>query len=237
MLSKMEQIYSKQSITFDYCFYENDSSDKTSSLLKAFMSEKLKNRKGFVQSEKLGSKLLVRSNGGRSIERVQNLANCRNKCFLKCKYDSDWTFIIDSDIYFNENTINIFLETYNKYKSQKIVMLTANTADGKGNYFDTWAHKDKNGRYFSQGYLTKKYGDAKIFSDDECDRKKWIKNEPIVVKSAFGGCALILTSVLKNCKWSAPNGCEHWEFCNMVQRYGNIVICPNVKCLNKESRK
>lgn len=240
ILSKIELKYTKD-IQFEYCFFENDSIDSSPLLLQQF----IKTRNGKLTCEKAKKNIDIKpiigrgNNKSRSVERTQILANYRNKCIQSLMpLKSNWTLFLDSDIYFNENIISQFLHNVNTFGTiQNIVMFTANTIDIRGFYFDTWAHKDINDKYFSQNYLIQKYGDAKIFSDIKIERENWIKGKPILVNSAFGGYAFIKSAVLNKCKWSAPNGCEHWEFCKMVRTHGNICICPAIICTNKETKQ
>lgn len=225
-------------IKFEYCFYQNDSIDKTGVLLTEFM----KHRKGKITNEQNNrtqiKPIIGRGNAkSRSTERTQLLAQYRNKCLNQMKpLSSKWTLLIDSDIYFDETIIEQFLNHIDKQHTSNIVMYTANSIDNSDCYFDTWGYRDINDKYLSRAYLINKYGDAKIHSDIKEERQRWTNGHPICVNSAFGGCVFIKSDVLNKCKWSAPIGCEHWEFCKNVRQYGVIVVCPLIVCINRETR-
>ena len=241
-LTNIEQLYQNEH-RFEYCFYENDSTDQTQTLLNSFM----KTRNGIFTSEQHPKShikpMIGRGNEkSRTTDRTHSLAEYRNMCFAKSKpLKSEWTLIIDSDIYFDEHIIANFVEHVEKYSNDGFVMYTANTVDSSGLYFDTWAYKDTRNVYLTREYLIQKYGKdgARIHSDIAVDRQCWNDGKPISVNSAFGGCAFIESVILNECSWSAPIGCEHWEFCRMVRECnggkGKIGVCPTIKCVNRES--
>jgi hypothetical protein len=50
------------------------------------------------------------------------------------------------------------------------------------------------------------------------------------VKSAFGGCFLIKTSVYNKIKWEASI-CEHHSFCEKARQFGDILLEPRLKVI------
>lgn len=53
----------------------------------------------------------------------------------------------------------------------------------------------------------------------------------IIVKSAFGSMTLIKTDVYNKVQWNSTI-CEHHSFCNNVNKYGKIIVDPNVILFN-----
>ena len=88
-------------------------------------------------------------------------------------------------------------------------------------YYDSWALID---RYGNHGMT---WSSNPFYHPD--DRAKWESNNPVSVKSAFGGCPMIKTSSLNKVEWSTDSGCEHWNFCRDIRSYGKIIVAPDVK--------
>ena len=245
--------------TFEYIFYENDSIDKTYILLQEF----IKNRKGYVLTEKMDTE---KYGDTRELKRVKNLTYYRNQTIKnKNNFESTWTICVDTDIYFENNIIDKFLEIHTNTKYNKnISMLLPNSIDiniecnnknyhkcNLYHYYDTWAFIDRNNNLCTENEKdNKKQTRCNPFTYNKNDMDYWEKNEPVKVNSAFGGLCFIKTSILKkndifwsyfNYKYNNIGGCEHWLFCKRLRKYGNIYICPNIICLhdrkNRESNR
>ena len=91
-------------IEFEYYFYENDSTDDTKKILEDFF----RYRKGKLVSEKL---LAPKFGSVITPQRMRAMAEYRNKILNFAKpMDSDYSLIWDSDVDFDENILNKFLE-------------------------------------------------------------------------------------------------------------------------------
>jgi hypothetical protein len=63
------------------------------------------------------------------------------------------------------------------------------------------------------------------------DDSLFIKHNNInSVKSAFGGCFLIKTSVYNKIKWESSI-CEHHSFCEKARQFGDILLEPRLKVI------
>ena len=244
--------YYKQYI-FEYVFYENDSVDKTLTLLQEFLHA----RNGYVisdilRTEKYGDTM--------ELERVKNMSYYRNQSIKKrADFTSDWTMVIDTDIYFEKDIIHRFIDTYNTLlrnnNNQTIGMLLPNGLDiniecknrayhkcNMYHYYDTWAFIDReNNNYLEYGEDNGKQSRCNPFKYCDKDIQDWYNDMPVEVHSGFGGLFFMPTHILQNkdvfwsyfdFKFDKNGGCEHWLFCKRVRKYGKIYICPNVFCFH-----
>ncbi len=211
----------RDSHSFIYSFFENDSKDNTSNILKIW----IQNKNGFLITE-----VLHTQNWGSipSKTRTKALASYRNECLrilAKNEVEYDYIFVVDSDILYETSLLKNMLEIIEL--NPNVGMVTPNTiqnvsdAFNKGidsSYFDSWALIDKQGNagltYASNPFLLAE------------DRQKWDQGEHVVVKSAFGGAALIRGEIFKcnNLKWNGEKGCEHWFLCDCIRSLNYLVI-------------
>jgi len=233
-LKQMETYYSRR-IDLNYAFYENDSIDNTTQILTDFMSTRI-DRGRFI-SEHLGTSFINRYHKELANTNIRTirLAECRNRCFDGLHpLDSEWTLIIDSDIYFPINILDKFLEEYENLRSDKIAMLLANGLNSDGYYYDEWAFRDVSGHRCNKGLLQHRFERIDIFCLNEKDRHNWVIGKPVKVMSGFGGCGFVRSNLLEHSRWTTPKECEHIEFCKNLREHGDIYICPNIICHNFE---
>tara|TARA_R110000824_G_scaffold33234_1_gene106607 strand:+ start:1262 stop:2092 length:831 start_codon:yes stop_codon:yes gene_type:complete len=216
-LEKLEQ--STSNCVFEYYFYENDSVDNTVNILDKW----LRNRTGEIKSEKLGKPKFSQST---SVQRQIDMTDYRNRMLnIKSPLESNYTLILDSDVIYDEQLINNYLE----YFDDDVVMVTPNVLQNikckmfdptKDSYYDSFALidlEDNHGMTWT----------SNPFIRTE-DRQRWGEGLPIHVSSAFGGCPLIKTEVLNRVRWSTDGGCEHWNFCKQISTYGKIIVTPKI---------
>jgi|688.fasta_scaffold30177_7 hypothetical protein len=221
-LSTLDNI-SKENNTSFY-FYENDSIDNTKESLQKWIDTK----NGFLLSENIKA---PKFGSVPDIQRLILLSYYRNKAkTLLLNSDSEYTLLIDTDINFDINHLNILYESIIRLNC---AMVIANTrqhqiADLMNNqtidsFYDVFALRDvfnNNGLYFT---------DCPFILNH--NREAWINNQPIRILSGFSGFALIRTDILKqqNCFWSTCGHSEHVNFCYNINRYGEIFIIPECK--------
>ena len=205
--------------SFFYSFYENDSLDDTSKILRKWLDD----RKGILLTEKRND---PKWESVPSISRTQAMAQYRNCCLFSLRNKSfDYLFIIDSDIYYNKYLFKSMIDLINNNKMYG--MLTSNTQQNVSDkfdknkstsYYDSWALKDLRG---NQG-LSFAYNPFIMNSD----RKRWDNSLPISVASAFGGISLIRGDLLKENKliWNGDLGCEHWFFCERIREMKYLIV-------------
>tara|TARA_B100001248_G_scaffold262022_1_gene255626 strand:- start:1971 stop:2894 length:924 start_codon:yes stop_codon:yes gene_type:complete len=248
---KFSIIEKNYSNLFDFEFYifENNSDDGTKNFIDLFVKE----RKGKVLSidftEKEMSNYIF--DDQISKQRGKFMSMIRNKLKdFHGKLKSDYTTIIDSDVYFD---FNIFIKMIEKLHDDKIAMVTPFVTDftdtlngGYTHYYDTLALKTNSGYSFKKiGTIClfrecekcrklSKLRNLKIKDEDLLDMKGDNNNNLIDVKSAFGCFAMLRTSVYNKCRWSTDY-CEHFSFCKEVKKYGSIVIATDIKITNNST--
>jgi|688.fasta_scaffold103775_3 hypothetical protein len=206
---------------FSFFFYENDSVDNTAKILEDWLSTK----EGKLISEKLN---YPKFGSVSSEERFSLMSYYRNKLAESVKpLDSDFTLILDSDVIIYNDLIN----DYMKYMTHNSVMLTSNTVvksidckmGGSGPvYYDSLALTD------IHGYSGMTWSSCPFYHAS--DRQKWEIGSPVLVKHAFGGAALIRSSILNIIDWSSTGYCEHWAFCDQAGLFGDIFVVPTIMC-------
>ena len=203
-------------IEFEYYFYENDSTDDTKKILEDFF----RYRKGKLVSEKL---LAPKFGSVITPQRMRAMAEYRNKILNFAKpMDSDYSLIWDSDVDFDENILNKFLE-YRDEGAMLCPNIRQNVPCMMGSGDDT--------SYYDSLSLVDRYDvlcmiwAGNPFYDEE-DRAKYEKGLPIEVHKAFGGFVLIKSEVLnkESVEWFS-NGClEHWGLCERVREQNEKII-------------
>lgn len=208
---------------FEFYFYENDSTDQTPSILQKWLN----NKNGQLISENLN---VPKFGSVTNVERLVLLSYYRNKAkTLIANSNSDYTLLIDTDIFFSNVNFTILYEFMRKVDT--CAMVVSNTRqyqiedlmENKTNdsFYDVFALRDyynNNGLYFT---------DCPFVLNS--DREAWKQNQAIQIKSGFSGFALIKTDILKqqDCYWSTCGHSEHVNFCYSVNRYGDIYMLPS----------
>tara|TARA_R110000751_G_scaffold234606_1_gene336213 strand:- start:312 stop:1130 length:819 start_codon:yes stop_codon:yes gene_type:complete len=203
----------------DFYLYENDSKDNTQELLSAWMV----NKEGKLKSETLNAPSFGHV---AQKDRMERMAYYRNTALEMAKpLKSEYTLLLDSDVEFDTNIISEYL----KHMKDDVVMTTPFIKQnikcfmckcGKRSYYDSYALRD------SKNALCMTVNCNPFYELE--DRTKWDDKKPVKVNSAFGGAALIKTEVLNKVKWSTNGGCEHWNFCKEVRKYGDIIVIPTI---------
>jgi hypothetical protein len=222
----------------NFYIYENNSTDNTKLELEK-LEKQYKNI--FVKSE----------NTNNYFNRFKNICIARNNLlnFYKDKTginnssndnsgsNKNWVILFDTNIIFDEKTV---IELINKIKYNG-VMYCANTL-----FYDFIKHKVE----YYYDILALNYG---IFFQKPISRifdiKKYLNyNEEtklIEVKTGFGGLVLIKKDVLfevggwhlikpknvKNTNLKSDMICEHWYFCDAINKKGKIYIVNSAKSI------
>ena len=226
-LAQLEALETRYDLS--YYFYENDSTDNTSSILEKWM----KSRQGKFSSNNLGDDLFTNKDvGERLIQRMKKMAYYRNLMLqlgLDDKVNTEWSLVLDTDIEFDANIIDDYL----KYHYKGVVMMTPHIEQtvkchicdppcNKLSYYDSWALRTKESPCRSVTF-----GCNPFWEKD--NRDKYKKGETVEVECAFGGIALIKTKSLTQSKWDTTGDCEHVMFAEGIRKTGKIIVCPKVK--------
>lgn len=205
---------------------ENDSTDGTADLFKK--ADPCFN----VIDLKLG---LPRLPGGRTHHRTQKLALLRNRLLeltdISC---GEYTMILDTQVRWTPQILQSHVDLLDQ--NPDVAMVTSwgrvRRSEPCDFHFDTYA-TIINGRPCDYNVNLWPCEHAGTKHDHQCHRNRGAppihdEKKVIDVDSACGGLFLIRSSVLKKCRWnvSHPMGCEHWDFCREVKKYGRIVINP-----------
>lgn len=203
-----------------YSFYENDSVDQSASLLVDW----LRGRTYSFISEVLGLPYWR----SEERERTQLLATARNAALRRLlQRPTDYVLILDVDLEFSANDCYRLIDVLNQHPhaamtcASSIQPLVSIDTGSPWSYYDSWALIDRMDRAALSGLEVP-------FLDLE-DRHRWMTGQPIPVNSAFGGVAVVRTSVLRkhNVTWNGNAGCEHWAFCRQVRQGGSILVLPD----------
>ena len=236
-------------LKFEYFILENNSNDGTPSFIKFFMQEREGKFKSINFTEDELKK--YKFDDPISTKRGNFMAMLRNKLKdFHGKLNSDYSVLIDSDVYFD---FNIFMKMIEKFNDKKIAMITPFVTDftdtidgGYSHYYDTLALKTNSGIDFKKvGTLClfkqcqkcrklSKFRNLGIKDSDLLDMNGDNNDNLIDVKSAFGSFAMLRTSTYNKCNWGSGY-CEHFSFCKKVKKYGNIVIATDIKITNNSS--
>jgi hypothetical protein len=215
----MEEELIPKGYRFIYSFLENDSKDMTAAVLSRWLDD----RKGFLLTEKTGSRKYgsVQSN-----ERTKWLARYRNVCLSVLDFWAfDYLLIVDTEVNYRPDLIERMVEELEA--DPTVGMITPNTVQdvtdaigdtGLPSYYDSWALIDMDG---NQGLTFA----ANPFVDVD-DRRNWEDDFPIDVQSAFGSIAMVRGSILEenDISWDGEKGCEHWAFCKGIRDAGYAVM-------------
>lgn len=200
---QLDTIKEKFNLQLCYYVYENDSSDSTPYMIIDYYRNN--NLKGSYQIERLSKKEWA---SVKNINRSADMAKYRNKMKSLCndfEY-SDYSIIVDTDVDFTPK--NFFDSIKLLKQNPDIAMVTPYAYAGNTLlYYDTYAL------------------DSPV---NICV----LMPEVQPVHSAFGGFAVIRTHVLEQCHWDIiPNKVcsEHNYFCEMVRKYGKVVIARDIR--------
>jgi len=219
LFANLASLEANTSSEFEYFFYENDSTDNTKAILREWIS----NKDGLLKSEDLNTVSFSQSS---SVERQVLMTKYRNRMLALAKpLLSEYTLILDSDVSFGPDLINQYLLCFDS----NVAMVTPNVLQnikckmcdcGQDSYYDSFALIDEgmqHGLTWSHNPFVSKN-----------DRSSWDDDQPVSVFSAFGGAALIKSSILNKVIWSTDGGCEHWNFCKSVRKFGKILVIPYI---------
>jgi hypothetical protein len=198
--------------------YENDSNDKTRSILEQHKKENYH----YIFEDNVSEPL-----------RTKRLANGRNKILEKMqKINKDkyyhYFIMLDMDDVNQSGTFVNSIETCFEYENWDV--LTGNQSQ---KYYDLWALRKKNDmdydcwekvkNHFFKIYAKYKYVDSKF--------KNYPRQEGLLeVDSAFGGAAIYkIESIPSQCKYvgTHANGnekCEHVEFNECIKKNGGAIF-------------
>lgn len=243
--SHLEKLYLLKSLCSDFhmVIYENDSKDRTRTVLEQFKSTHSNTHMIF---DKLNGKINIPSTVTKPyscyVQKPLNLAYARNVLleYVETNFSHyDYMMMVDLDTVvknFDPNMIHQILQKYND------VMWDALTANSDTKYYDIWAL-----RIYPDIWNEELHGRLwKNPIDYDCwmnkDQKKSVHenkvNIPsnfqlIPVTSAFGGLGLYKVSSINGCRYSAEFDqsltCEHVHFHDHLNKKGgNIFICPDL---------
>lgn len=194
-----------------FFIYENDSSDKTKSLLK-------KLKKDNPNFNYLSEELRLKSFGQvKDVERTNNLALHRNKCLKHIKRyhkNTDYTIVIDLD--FDSISLNGIYHSFGRLsKNENIDAIAGFSYEVKTNKsnqkilwnYDSWAFR------LNWWEDLQKYGYI-----DGRDPMYWfgvfqppVGSDLMPVNSAFGGCCIYKTNIFTQGNYTGED-CEHVTF-------------------------
>ena len=245
VFSRLQQLEQRCThVKFSYAFFENDSKDKTRDLIRDFLKGKDPEKNKLITAS-----LPPYLNRSVNYDRVKRLGDLRNALLHEMRpFTSDYTLMIDSEIYFEVEAFVRMLEVIQRrtdlamitpYASQ---IFTATQLAQQGmikegdakrfqesnkiftvnHYYDTFAFVDTQGR----NYWPKCVFPQCKQCDPEEHKKAAVDSDGLcIVNSAFGGFALIRSSILNDprVKWDTVDLfdkyalCEHILFCNSVR--------------------
>lgn len=226
---------------FYYWILENDSKDRSASLVSDFMKSK-KGRwcTGTMNNKKWGD---IKHKG-----RVEDMVMYRNmnKRMIEFGPMKPGALPMDiNDLYILQDVRNIRMNEWDPWTSKySIVLDTQITFDN--DIFEKMENILRINNDVAMvtpfGYVKDSpmtYYDTYALSDMKGNSKpdpKWVKitdkTKIFVVQSAFGGFVMIKSGTLRKCKWGVINrDCsEHNAFCDAIAKTGSkVVVCPGVK--------
>jgi hypothetical protein len=237
LTNKLNQMENKYSIKFEYLIYENNSNDEFKSFLKNF----IKKNDGKLLSEDTNN---VKYNSIISKERgkYMNYIRNRNKQFHG-ELNSNFTLLIDSDVYFNESVIISYINHIINNKNIAMIsghILCHNIIDKDRlyHYYDSLPFSTDKYNYINTGNtcLFKKCLSCinkRISNNILVDENDLINDGDILnVNSCFGSLSMIPTNVYNKVFWNSNYGLEetdHYGICQELKKYGNLVFDTNIK--------
>lgn len=248
---QMETLYN---VTFSYFFFENNSKDQSKELINRFIA----NRPG---SMLFTDTLPPFKNLGVNYDRVNRLAGLRNRLINSVTpLQTDWTLLIDTDIYFNPESLQKLFDV--QPAKQNIAMVTpyakeiytgkmikkqekslANVDENRifsvNHYYDTFAFvdiQDKNYWPNCNFQACNRCAEARKVTDKSTLIPA--EQEVVDVRSAFAGFAIVETKYLNDSdvRWKTIDLfgkyaiCEHVAFCDALKHKSGKRIVIAQKC-------
>lgn len=243
-LESMEAMYD---VRFRYYFYTNNNTDDTAAKLEGFVRARGADA-GRVMSEMLAAPTYTPTEF--KYARVKFLADLRSKHLRSMReageLTSDWTIIMDSQVYFEPDILIRLMSTEPRSKEDSpIAMLTCNTKEIRRNpefnpshpdpryrqpfishnhYYDSYALVELDGRMF---YPVCRFPECTTCVT-RCQQNGIAKytDDLVNVRSAFAGFVMMPTRYLQpdyvewkttEMRWGELALCEHIYFCDMVR--------------------
>lgn len=201
-LDTLEKIRRKDT-EYEYAYYifENDSSDDTVEICKAFMAR----NNGAFQSDVMNKK---QWEDVKDIDRVTDMAIYRNACKALCPdvSASEFCVLVDTKVTFSEDIFDVFRDTL---RNETIAMVTPFGKVGKKPvYYDTYALEFKENK----------------------KRTVRMNTGIIDVLSACGGVFMVKSPAVVGSSWAGIDGnkSEHNAFCYSVSDFGRVVINTSI---------
>ena len=210
----------------NYYIYENDSNDDTPNLIKEFYTHS----KGLYSCEILGNKEHA---GNSRPERLRDLAIYRNKMKELCKIwdNTEYSFIIDSEIKFSHDIMKKMIETITS--DNNIAMVTPfGTPEFSDDYYDTFAYLDMQGG--KEPPKTYEISEARTrFSGFVCIKQKYSNTAngiPLEIKVSISISAIWYVSTENNNRPINQSNLEKMKFYTInptteptISRYKNLT--------------
>lgn len=260
------EAWERAGLPIRYYFLENDSVDATAALLAEFM----RGRRGRLESRRLAVRY-DRRRGSQHHDRIMPLARMRNFIVDTAMADSqctehEWTLLLDSEIFFPVDVLGrMFLSRSLDPNPESIGMLTCYTqqlfspqaAPGAtvpcpdmpnwaiaDHYFDTFAFQDAGHRHhhpFCAFARCRRCGPSR----PPGHRQHLIPSTAAIVEvaAAFGGLALVPTSILRDprIRWTTYGSgfeqeqmlAEHVVLCDRLRTITGrrVVVLQDVDCV------
>jgi len=224
---------------FEYFFYENNSTDNSKKLIQSFMECRL----GKYLCENIDNP--NKWTNPISPERGLWMTQLRNKIKrIHGILNSDYTFVIDSNITFTPNTINDFIKTFENDNTISVVSpYTKCVTSASNHYYDSLALRTLSGLNYLNTGNTCPFKHCK-----RCIRSRNIKrtkiddnqlldiNDKIIdVSVVFGGCSMYPTKYYNIYNYDSNTVlekklvCEHFDFVEKFRENGRIVINSDIR--------
>lgn len=255
--AELEKMYADK-VAFTYAFFENDSKDNTKELIQKFLLNK-----DPTKNKLITACMQPYLNRGVNFARVRRLADLRNKLVSDLRpLDTDYTLMIDSEIYFDPTTFGRMLSIIQRrtdiamvtpyatqiYTNEQLqaqlkpedkakLNMTHNKIYTMNHYYDSFAFTDSNGRNFWPKCI---FPMCKTCNMHEDTQPVLDGDGLCVVNSAFGGFALIHSDIMNDVrvKWDTFDLfdkyalCEHLLFCNNVRVVSGKKIVVDTLAIN-----
>ena len=227
-----------------FWFYENDSSDGTSTLLQG--TARWLEREG--HEVQLLSETTAEPKGmgsERSSARCSRIAQCRNGLLgaaLESLLGTPFALWLDTSVVVRPRDVRVLFEALDA--DPRLGMATGATVMGDGpekdkHYYDTYAHTPLTPRS-RKAEWTYTPCPSRRCPKNECQRAQRARfctpvtpggRRVVLVASAFGGIAAMRTEAMLRAWWSSTdNLCEHVAFCARVRKAGYKVAIVEASC-------
>lgn len=189
--------------SLDVVIYENDSSDNTVSIIRAWSEP---NIKFHIISETLNAK--HRGHPHKDIERTIAMAYYRHKCqdYISTHINADYIIVIDLD--YIDISFDGILNSFGWISETSSIDMMAGFSYHKSNNmnilanYDSWAYR---GNWWNDYQSDPYFGNSFFYS------RPFIGSSPFKVNSAFGGSCIYKQSIYLTGKYSGED-CEHVTF-------------------------